>query len=257
MIDGNRLTEAPLPGPVPRFEIPGWRERFGVIAGITGRGAAGSEDFDLGLWTAEPVGEVMGRWRAFRSVESGFDQFVMAHQVHGPEVRWHEAGLGWTILDGLDGHLTGAQGTMLMVTVADCIPIYLVDSRHRAIGLLHGGWRGTAGGILRRGVDLLGKAAGVTPAEIVMHCGVGICGECYEVGDEVMKACGAAADGPGPWHIDLRARLADQAAEVGVEQITSSTWCSAHDRSRFFSHRASRGSDGRMVAYLGIAKTTA
>lgn len=72
-----------------------------------------------------------------------------------------------------------------------------------------------------------------------------------------MKACGSAADGPGPWHIDLRARLADQAAEVGVGQITSSTWCSAHNRSRFFSHRASRGSDGRMVAYLGIAKTTA
>ena len=39
---------------------------------------------------------------------------------------------------------------------------------------------------------------------------------------------------------------------AGLEQITVSSWCSAHDRPRFYSHRASGGSDGRMVAYLGI-----
>jgi polyphenol oxidase len=257
MIDGSLVAETPLPGSVPRFEIPGWRERFGVVAGITGRGASEEEDFDLGLWTDEPVGKVMGRWRALRSAEPGFDGFVMAHQVHGPEVRWHEASRGWTILDGLDGHLTGTPGAMLMVTVADCVPIYLVDSGHRGIGLLHAGWRGTAAGIVRRGVEAFGTIAGISPADIVMHCGVGICGECYEVGDEVMKACGSAVNGPGPWHLDLCARLADQAADLGVGEVSSSTWCSAHDCSRFFSHRASRGSDGRMVAYLGIPKTPA
>ncbi|MEP6551397.1 MAG: hypothetical protein ABJB95_09445, partial [Gemmatimonadales bacterium] len=60
------VREISVPGPVPRFEIPGWRGRYGVIAGITGRGSEPGRGFDLGLWSDAPVGEVMGRWRAFR-----------------------------------------------------------------------------------------------------------------------------------------------------------------------------------------------
>ena len=85
-----------------------------------------------------------------------------------------------------------------------------------------------------------------------MHCGVGICGQCYEVGSEVVVGCGRPADGPGPWHLDLRDVLADQAAALGVRNVTLSSRCSAHERPTFYSHRASRGTDGRMVAYLGI-----
>jgi len=55
--------------------------------------------------------------------------------------------------------------------------------------------------------------------------------------------------------LDLRAVLARQARELGIEDVSVSPWCSAHDRDRFFSHRASGGGDGRMVAYLGRPKT--
>ena len=72
--------------------------------------------------------------------------------------------------------------------------------------------------------------------------------------DEVMTGCGAPAQGPGPWHLDLRARLAEQAARLGLGTVTVSGWCSAHDRDSFYSHRASRGTDGRMVAYLGMPR---
>jgi copper oxidase (laccase) domain-containing protein len=53
--------------------------------------------------------------------------------------------------------------------------------------------------------------------------------------------------------LDLRATLAHQARHLGIEAITVSPWCSAEERDRFFSHRASRGRDGRMVAYIGRA----
>ncbi len=244
------LTETPLPGPVPRYEIPGWRERFGVVAGITVRGSSAG-GFDLGLWTRQPVEEVMGRWRTFRNAEPGFGAFVMAHQVHGAEVAWHAGAQGWTILDGLDGHLTSDAGTMLLVTVADCIPIYLVAPARRVVGLLHAGWRGTTAGILRRGIERLTGECHIRAADIVMHCGVGICGSCYEVGSEVMDGCGMAHSGAGPWRLDLRARLADEAQQMGLREVTVSTWCTAQDSDAFFSHRASRGADGRMVAYLG------
>jgi copper oxidase (laccase) domain-containing protein len=119
------------------------------------------------------------------------------------------------------------------------------------VALLHSGWRGTAAGILARGVELLVARTGARAPELVMHCGVGICGACYEVGREVMDGCGAAAAGPGPWHLDLRERLAEQGSALGIGEITVSGWCSAHDREQFYSHRASAGCDGRMVAYLG------
>jgi copper oxidase (laccase) domain-containing protein len=69
-----------------------------------------------------------------------------------------------------------------------------------------------------------------------------------------MAGCGVRHDGTGPWHLDLRDRLSRQAAELGVGRVTASTWCSAHDRGCFYSHRASGGKDGRMVAYLGMPK---
>jgi len=62
------LRETPVPGNLPRFEIPGWRTRHGLVAGITGRGA-GSVPYDLGLWSMQPVGEVMTRWKELRSAE--------------------------------------------------------------------------------------------------------------------------------------------------------------------------------------------
>ena len=96
--------------------------------------------------------------------------------------------------------------------------------------------------------------SGADPADVLMHCGIGICGPCYEVGSEVMAGCGVPHAEPGPWHLDLRDVLAGQAADLGVGRITVSSWCSAHDRPSFYSHRASRGTDGRMVAYLGIPK---
>lgn len=250
--DAAVLREADVAGEAPRCEVPGWHERFGVVAGITTRGAQAGRGFDLGLWSDAPVGEVMSRWRIFRQAEPGFGAVVLGHQVHGTRVAWHERAEGWVQLDGVDGHATAARGMLLTVTVADCIPVYLVDPRRRAIALLHSGWRGTAGGMLSRGLELLTARAGTDPADVVMHAGVGICGPCYEVGSEVVTGVGLPADGTGPWHVNLRERLAAQARRLGIGEVTHSTWCSAHDRSRFYSHRASGGADGRMVAYLGL-----
>jgi copper oxidase (laccase) domain-containing protein len=146
-----------------------------VVAGITGRGD-GPEPFDLGLWTAQPVGSAMARWRAFRQDVPECTAQVLAHQVHGATVLWHDAGAGWSIHEGADGHATAEAGLLLLVTVADCIPVYLVAPAHGAIALLHAGWRGTAGGILAEGVRLLTTRTGALPSDLVMHTGVGISG---------------------------------------------------------------------------------
>jgi purine-nucleoside/S-methyl-5'-thioadenosine phosphorylase / adenosine deaminase len=248
----SELREAPVAGTVPRYEIPGWRERYGVVAGITGRGDEAGRGFDLGLWSKQPVGEVMSRWLAFRREMAVFPAVALGNQVHGVQVTTANTGPGWMQLEGIDGWISTQPGILLTVTIADCVPVYLV-APGRGVALLHAGWRGTAGGILRAGAERLRAETGSREADIIMHCGVGICGPCYEVGSEVMQGCGVPTEGAGPWHIDLRERLVEQAKALGIGLVTTSAWCSAHHRSLFYSHRASGGSDGRMVAYLGIA----
>lgn len=246
------LQEAPVPGDIPRYEVPGWRHTHGVVAGITGRGGGPDRGFDLGLWSEAPVGAVMERWRAFRGAEPGFSAWALGGQVHGTETATLAGGAGWTLRDRVDGWLTAAPGILLTVTVADCIPVYLAVPG-RGVALLHAGWRGTAGGILGRGFERLLALTGAAPAEVEVHCGVGICGGCYEVGAEVLAACGRPAAGAGPWRLDLREVLASEASRLGAS-VTVSAWCSAHHRPTFYSHRASGGADGRMVAYLGIPR---
>jgi polyphenol oxidase len=246
------VRESPVAGPVPLYELLDWRERHGIVAGVTGRGeAADGGGFDLGLRSAVPVGATMSRWGAFRRAVPGFNGVVLGNQVHGVELMTVDAAVGWVQVEGIDGWTTSARGILLTVTIADCIPVYLAVPG-RGIALLHAGWRGTAGGILHRGVARLSGTTGATPRDMLMHCGVGICGDCYEVGAEVMEGCGARGEGPGPFHLDLRRRLEQEARELGIESISVSAWCSAHHGDRFYSYRRSRCADGRMVAYLGM-----
>jgi len=235
---------------VPRAELAEWRERFGLVAGLTVRGGNGG--FSLGLQTEEAVGQVMGRWRAFlHAVRPAFPAFQMARQVHSATVAWHEGvGAGWHLAEEVDGHATAQRGLLLGVTIADCVPVYLAARDGGAFALLHAGWRGIAAGILERGVGLLASRCGVKPGDVAIHLGVGICGGCYEVGPEVVHAIEGRRAG-GPTGLDLRDALSARAARLGLRGITRSPHCTACSRDRFFSHRGSAGHDGRMVAYLG------
>ena len=101
---------------------------------------------------------------------------MLGNQIHGTEVMSVGPARGWVQIEGIDGWVTTAPGVLLTVTVADCIPVYLAVPG-KGVALLHAGWRGTAGGILGRGLErLLARRRTSPSADVVMHCGVGICG---------------------------------------------------------------------------------
>ena len=292
----KQLDEAILDGAIPRAEVPGWRKEYGVVAGIT------RKPYDLGLWTRDATEDVMKRWREFRRSAPGFPRYVLGHQVHGTRVEIHggvpqgrraadraggrrmsdssEGGGEWRVFEGVDGHVAAGPGTMLAVTVADCTPVYLLHPSTKTVALLHAGWRGTAAGILERGVQsLLVSATGIPGdpgiAGVVCHLGVSICGPCYEVGPEVFEAMSPWANdqkptadsreptahsrqptsssqqpAAGKGFLDVRKVLARQAESLGIKQITVSGHCSRHGEG-WYSHRG--GDGGRMVGYLGVA----
>ena len=270
------LHETIIDGPIPRAEVPGWRKEYGVVAGIT------RKPYDLGLWTRDATEDVMKRWRVFRRSEPGFSQYVLGHQVHGTRIEIHgsvsrgrraadrsggrrmsdgaEGGGEWRLYEGVDGHVAAGAGTMMNVTVADCTPVYLLHPATRVVALLHAGWRGTAAGILERGVQSLLVAATGIPGDpgiagVVCHLGVSICGPCYEVGPEVFEAMNPWANDQRPatrdqkGFLDVRRVLAKQAESLGIKEVTVSGHCSRHGEG-WYSHRG--GDRGRMVGYLGV-----
>ena len=222
-----------------------WANRHGLVAGVT----TARRGFSL-------ESAAVDGWRAFEGhFRSQFPGVVFSRQAHGTQVRRYDAiPDGRLVGEGWDGHVTGLRGVLLAISVADCIPVYLADPGSGSVALVHAGWRGTVGGVLGVGAKALVEVAKTSISNLVIHCGIGICGACYEVGYEVARALGEKVPDGAQTRVDLRSHLAEQAWGLGIRQITISPLCSAHDP-ELHSHRASGGKPGRMVAYLGRPKT--
>jgi YfiH family protein len=246
---GIRLVRELASGDYPLHQHPDWSAAFPwLVQGTTGRGADG---LDMGLFGDVPTGLAQARWRRLREV-AGMAAAVHARQVHGAALRWHTAAEGFTVLEGLDGHGTAAAGIVLTVSVADCVPVFLVSVSPRGICLLHAGWRGVAAGVLEAGIDLLGRQLRAAPHNLHLHCGPAICGNCYEVGPEVPAALQLAESGDRRTHVDLRATIAQRAVRAGLQaaNVTLSTHCTRCGDQSFWSHRG--GSHQRQVGILGL-----
>jgi YfiH family protein len=248
------VAEAPGPGDVPLWVHPEWREAYPwLVQGTTGAGDA-AEPFDLGMSGAQPVGKVMERWRLLRRT-TGVETVAHARQVHRADVYVHrERGApGISVMDGYDGHATELPGLLLTASVADCVPVFIVDPRRKAIALVHSGWRGTAAGIVEKAIGILTGELGSSPDDLALHCGPAICGRCYEVGPEVHAGVRPHQAAPeGPTRIDLREAIAERAVAVGLnaDRITLSAHCTRCGPGAFFSHRA--GSPARQMGVLAI-----
>lgn len=227
-------------GDAPLFVHPEWARAYPwLVQGITGREAGNFASF--GAQSAEALHAQWQRLRAW----TGFATAVIGRQVHGTRVLEHDAlAPGWFIADDSDGHVTPARGVLLAVSVADCVPVFVVNVGSRKVAALHAGWRGTAAGILTNCIRMTGT-------DVLVHLGPGICGDCYEVGPEVHGQLGL----PVPERntpVDLRRVLAAQCIAAGVPgvNITTSSWCTRCGDSPFYSHRA--GQPERQVGVIGI-----
>ncbi len=223
-----------------------------LAQGTTTRAADGSP-LDMGFFGATASADIAARWLALREA-SGCPRAVHSRQVHGATMDVHDSdAAGVFIGEGCDGHITKRPGVLLTVSVADCVPVFMVDPDRRALALVHAGWRGGAAGALEEGVAGL-TGAGCRVGDLLVHLGPSICGACYEVGPEVFSALGLEPP-IRPEPLDLRAALAARAVAVGVaaERITASAHCTRCDRAgprRFHSHRA--GDPERQIAFLGV-----
>lgn len=275
------VREELIDGPVPAYAHPEWVHSFPwLIQGTTSRGSA-DPPFNLGAFTDEPLPAVQGRWRQILDA-FGCATWACARQSHESRVVVHDRddhreyahdrertrnevqeGIqegapqklhethGVRILDAVDGHLTDVPSMLLTVTVADCVPVSIVDPERHVVGMVHAGWRGAAAGILEGALDRMTERFGSAPSDLHIHLGPSACAERYEVGPEVHRALGLPDVG-GPTPVDLRAALGARALGCGVlpERITRSSFSTLDPDAPFFSHR--RGDRGRQVGFVAI-----
>lgn len=167
----------------------------------------------------EPDDVLENRRRAAKAMGADPGDFVFCNQAHGREARIVTAadrGRGaWSLDDGIgdaDTMVTTDPGTVLVVMVADCVPIVLYDPAAHVVACVHAGWRGTVARVLDAALEAM-ATLGSRPENVIAGLGPAISPDGYQVGDEVAGAArecfGAHAesvirpDGTGKWLFDL------------------------------------------------------
>ncbi len=245
---------------VSEWERYGWlRHGFSTRLGGCSEVYEGG-DLNLGF-TREDARECVqeNRRRFLREAVDGAG-LVTVKQVHGAVVE-RVAGPAREAVEA-DGMVTAETGVALGILTADCVPVLVADTRLRVVGAFHAGWRGTAGGIVAKGVARMRSEFGATPEYMVAAVGPSIGACCYRVGEELWGKFEPdlfASKDEGLW-LDLweanRRQLVDAGlAAEAVTVVGECTSCARVGKARkYFSHRAEKGVTGRAMAVIAVAE---
>ncbi|MDR0375590.1 MAG: polyphenol oxidase family protein [Treponema sp.] len=166
--------------------------------------------------------------------------------------------------DGLASYASGASGAAdnvwLSVTVADCLPVYMLNVETGAFSVVHSGWKGT-GIVLNALKSMNAEAHPETVSAVLGPC---ICGDCYRVDEERRRVFdaqfGREAHSPSAEYplgnvvkgdcLDLKAANAALLANAGVRNIAYCENCTFTDE-RLGSFRREGNNFTKMMAVIG------
>lgn len=207
--------------------------------------------------------------RMANALEVDMERMVVTWQTHTTNVRKvSELDFGKGVIydrdyRDVDGFITNIPGVTLVTFFADCVPLYFVDTKNRAIGLSHSGWRGTVNRMGQETLYRMNEAFGTNPTDVVACIGPSICQDCYEVGPEVIDQFRAAFakshhdklfyEKPnGKYQLNLWEANRIVLSEAGIpqEQISVTDICTYCNPDLLFSHRRCAEKRGNLCAFL-------
>ena len=265
--------ELTLPQGVGVLRFSAWKGLDVVNHAFTTRvGGVSQNEFaamNLGFARGDSDENVAQNYRLFCAA-AGFDPESLVcgaqdHHINIRRVGAAQRGVGiWREkdMDSIDGLCTDDPGVTLVIYCADCVPLYFVDREHRAIGLAHAGWRGTAAGMAQAMVERMAQEFGSRPEELLVAIGPSIGKGCFEVDEPVaaefqkLPQWELFVGGPQreKYHVDLWEcnRQFLLAAGVRAEHITVGQVCTMCESDLVFSHRKTRGQRGSNCAMLAL-----
>jgi YfiH family protein len=264
--DTNRQSLAGSPWQLRRsgglfwLQYEGWEHRVCLFS--TRRGGSSLPPYaslNLSRSVGDRPGVVHQNREAFlNAVGIDHSSLVILRQRHTARVRrarWVRGPLSG------DAVFTNEAGQYLVVSVADCLPVYVNDPVSGAIGLAHAGWRGTIEGIVASLLEEMAAHHGSDPADCQILFGPSIGPYCYQIGadvaDRFMGPEGAAiVVQQDQTMVDLEVANRIHLVHMGVSEsnVVRSGLCTSCMNDLFFSYRRDRGVTGRMWAIFGITK---
>ncbi len=189
-----------------------------------------------------------------------YRHLVAAEQTHGSTIACVSAadrGRGALTYDtafrSTDAFITNEPCVPVSIFTADCLSVFIYDTKTHALGLVHAGWRGTAAGVVARTVLEMQRTFNADPKSMIVGLGPAIRRCCYQVGEEfndfftfgVYKV-------DDSYYLDLIETNTRQLLDSGVDRnrITDSGVCTACHAEDFFSYRREGASCGRSMSVM-------
>ncbi len=175
---------------------------------------------------------------------------------HGSAIRRVTQKEKGKIINGYDGIATDDKELILSITVADCLPLFFIDPKKKAIALVHAGWRSLCGGIVRNTLDLFSREFSSKSRNIIVGIGPGICSRHFEVKEDVAvnfaNYSQAIVRKSNQIHVDLKNVAKLQLVESGIDtgNIGVSPECTFCLKDKYFSFR--RDGPGEMEAMMSV-----
>ena len=86
-----------------------------------------------------------------------------------------------------DALVTDRPRILLVIKTADCLPVFIVDAKNRAVGAVHCGWRGTLNKVITKAMRAMQMNYGSDTGSLFFAFGPCIDRACYEVGEDVRE----------------------------------------------------------------------
>ncbi|MGD8843856.1 MAG: peptidoglycan editing factor PgeF [Desulfobacteraceae bacterium] len=247
------------------FQFPALAKLSGFFHGIFPRRAAvgqiRGDDFNLGLGDGTSHDDILRNRKEMLAFFGSDYWSVYANQVHGKGVgilKQSEEPIAPPSADSIrldgDALISDMPAVGLVIQVADCQPIIIVDPVKRVVANIHSGWRGSIQNVIGKTVARMASDLSCRPENLI--CGIGpslgpCCAEFVNYKKEIpdsfweYRSTGDLFDF---WRISM-----DQLIEAGVrpEKISVAGMCTKCNQHLFFSYRGEKYT-GRFAAVVGI-----
>lgn len=203
------------------------------------------------------------------AIDIDYRKLVFSDQTHEDNIRVvtkADIGKGISVPNDImntDGLMTNIPGIPLITFYADCVPLFFLDTKNKAVAVTHSGWKGTVLKIGAKTVKRMGEVYGTRPEDCLAGIGPSIGPECFEVGPEVAEVFkDSFKDWPQiiePYTEDKSRinlwetnRLILREAGIPEENITISGLCTVCNEEMFFSYRRDKGRNGSLSAIIEL-----
>ena len=258
------------------WEESGQLHRAGLCHGVTGRTGGVSpapyHSLNLALHVGDSVSCVLeNRRRLCAHLGCRLDVLTTPQQTHedhviavGDSEIGRGAGSYHDAFPHTDALMTSRPGVLLLICIADCVPVLLHDPEAEVIAAVHCGWKSSVQDILGAAVEKM-CALGANPENIHAAIGASIGKCCFETDRDVADAFFALLDPAmderieqrgDKFHIDLKEinRLWLLRAGIDPSRVDVHPDCTKCHPERYWSHRAMGEKRGGMAAMICLTE---